>query len=71
MTEFRTLNNFANTTGKSLREKVDLAMHDSILDMRFNQNPEDLVDDEQFLHATYRAGIQVEKKRLLRELGIR
>ena len=66
MTEFRALNNFAKATGESLREKVDLAMTDAILDMRFNQNAEEPVDDEQFLHATYRAGIQVEKKKALR-----
>jgi len=57
MTEFRALNNFAKAAGESLREKIDLAMPDSILEMRFNQNPEDLEDDEQFLQATYRAGI--------------
>jgi len=66
MTEFRALNNFARATGEGLKEKIDLAMPDSILDMRFNQNPEDLVEDEQFLHATYRAGIQVEKKKALK-----
>ena len=66
MTEFRALNNFARATGESLREKVDVAMMDAILDMRFNQNPEEPVDDEQFLHATYRAGIQVEKKKALK-----
>jgi len=69
MTEFRALNNFARATGEGLKEKIDLAMQDRILDMRFNQNPEDLVEDEQFLHATYRAGIQVEKKKALR--GVR
>jgi len=42
-------------------------MPDSILDIRFNQNPEDLMEDEQFLQATYRAGIQVEKKKALKE----
>jgi len=66
MTEFRTLNNFARATGEDLKEKVDLAMPDSILEMRFNQNPEDLMEDEQFLHATYRAGIQLEKKKALK-----
>jgi len=66
MTEFRTLNNIARATGEGLKEKIDLAMPDSILDMRFNQNPKDLVEDEQFLHATYRAGIQVEKKKALK-----
>jgi len=34
--------------------------------MRFNQNLEDLVEDEQFLQATYRAGIQVKKKKALK-----
>jgi len=66
MTEFQALNNFARATGEGLKEKIDLAMPDSILDMRFNQNPEDLVEDEQFLQATYRAGIQVEKKKALK-----
>ena len=66
MTEFKALNCFAQAMGEGLREKVDLAMNDAILDMRFNQNPEDLVDDDQFLHATYRAGIQVEKKKALK-----
>jgi len=66
MTEFRTLNNFTRAMGEGLKEKVDLAMPDSILDMRFNQNLEDLVEDEQFLQATYRAGIQVEKKKALK-----
>jgi len=67
MTEFQAVNNFARATGESLSEKIDLAMPNSILDMRFNQNPEDPVDDEPFLHATYRAGIQVEKKKALRQ----
>ena len=40
MTDFRALNNFARAAGESLREKVDMAMPDSILDMRFNQNSE-------------------------------
>jgi len=66
MTEFRALNNFARATGEGSKEKIDLAMPDSIVDMRFNQNPEDLVEDEQFLQATYRAGIQVEKKKALK-----
>jgi hypothetical protein len=43
-----------------------MAMPDSILDMRFNQNEEDFVDDEHFLRATYRAGLQVEKKKALK-----
>ena len=65
MTEFQALNNFARATGEGLREKVDMAMPDSILDMRFNQNEVEPIDDEGFLQATYRAGIQVEKKKAL------
>ena len=42
-------------------------MPDNILDMRFNQNPEDPLDDEEFLQATYWAGIQVEKKKALKQ----
>ena len=67
MTEFQALNNFARATGEGLREKVDMAMPDSILDMRFNQNEEDPIDDEGFLQATYRAGVQVEKKKALKQ----
>jgi len=67
MTEFQALNNFAQATGEGLREKVDMAMPDSILDMKFNQNEEDPVDDEGFLQATYRAGVQVEKKKALKQ----
>jgi len=66
MTEFQALNNFARATGEGLREKVDMAMPESILDMRFNQNEEDPIDDGDFLQATYRAGVQVEKKKALR-----
>ena len=66
MTEFRALNNYARINGESLREKVDVAMTDAILDMRFSKNEDDLLDDEEFLHATYRAGIQVEKRKALK-----
>jgi len=62
LTKFRALNNFAKVTGEGLREKIDLVMPDSILDMRFNQNPDKPTDNEAFMSATYRAGIQVEKK---------
>jgi len=62
-TEFRALNNFARATGKALREKIDLAMPDAVLDMRFAHYLLDFVDDEGFLQATYQAGLQVEKKK--------
>jgi len=32
---------------------MDLAITDNILSMWFNQNPDDFIDDEPFLHATY------------------
>jgi len=41
-------------------------MPDSLLDMRFNQNPEDLADDEHFLQAIQCAGLHVEKKKALK-----
>ena len=66
LTEFRALNNFAKATGEDLREKIDLAILDSILDMRFNQNPDEPMDDEGLMSATYCAGIQVEKKKALK-----
>jgi len=67
MTEFQALNNFAQATGEGLREKIYLAIPDSILDMRFNQNEEDPIDDEGFLQATYQVGVQVEKKKALKQ----
>jgi len=54
LTEFRALNNFAKATGEGLREKIDLVMPDNILDMRFNQNPDESTDDEGFMSTTYR-----------------
>jgi len=65
--EFCAFNNFAWATGEGLHEKIDLAMPDSILDMQFNQNPDDFEDDALFLQATYRAGLQVEKKKALKQ----
>jgi len=67
LTEFRALNNFARAMGEALREKVDLAMPDAVLDMRFAHYLEDFADDEGFLQATHQAGLQVEKKKALRQ----
>jgi len=67
MMEFQALNIFAKATGEGLRKKIDLAMPDAILHMRFNQNPREPVDDEEFLQATYRVGVQVEKKKALKQ----
>jgi len=66
LTEFRALNNFAHATGEALREKVDLAMPDAVLDIRFAHYLEDFADDEGFLQATHQAGLQVEKKKALK-----
>ena len=47
-------------------EKIDQAIPNNILDMRFNQNPHEFVDDEHFLWATYRVGLYVEKLKALK-----
>jgi len=65
--EFRALNNFARVTGEALREKVDLAMPDAVLDMWFTHYLEDFADDEGFLQATHQAGLQAEKKKALKQ----
>jgi len=67
LTEFWALNNYARATGEGLQEKIDLAMPDSILDMSFAHYLREFTDDEGFLQATYQAGIQVEKKKALKQ----
>jgi len=59
-TEFRALNVYAQATSEGLREKIDQAIPDSILDMRFAHYMEEFIDDEHFLMATYNAGLHVE-----------
>ena len=66
MTEFRALNLYARATGESLQEMVNLAMPESVMDMRFTHYLEDFADDKGFLQATYQAALQVEKKKALR-----
>ena len=68
LTEFRALNIYAQATGQALREKIDLAMPDAVLDMRFTHYLEDFAGDEGFLQATHQAGLQVEKKRALKQV---
>jgi len=68
LTEFRALNNFARATGEALHEKVDLVMPDAVLDMWFANYLEDFADDEGYLQATYQAGVQVEKKKALKQV---
>jgi len=53
--------------GEGLQEKVNIAMPDSVLDMRFAHYLEDFADDEGFLQATYQVALQVEKKKALRQ----
>jgi len=67
MTEFRALNNLARATGESLQEKIDLAMPEAVIDMRFAQYLGEFADDEGFLHATYQAALQVERKKALKQ----
>jgi len=65
-TEFRALNVYAQATGEGLREKIDQAMPDNILDMRFAHYMEEFIDDEHFLTASYNAGLHVERRKALR-----
>jgi len=67
MTEFRALNNYARAAGEGLHEKIDLAMTDAVLDIRFAHYMGEFADDEGFLEATYQAALQVEKKRALKQ----
>jgi len=67
MTEFRALNNHARTTGESLQEKIDLAMPEGVIDMRFAHYLGKFADDEGFLQATYQAALQVERKKALKQ----
>jgi len=66
MTEFQALNLDTCATGESLQEKVNLAMPESVMDMRFAHYLEDFADDKGLLQATYQAVLQVEKKKALR-----
>jgi len=67
MTEFRALNNLARASGESLQEKIDLAMPEAVIDMRFAHYLGEFADDEGFLHATYQAALQVERKKALKQ----
>jgi len=65
-TEFWALNVYTRATGEGLREKIDQAMPDNILDMCFAHYMEEFVDDEHFLTATYNAGLHVEQRKALK-----
>ena len=67
MTEFRALNNLSRATGESLQEKIDLAMPEAVIDMRFAHYLGEFADDEGFLQATYQAALQVERKKALKQ----
>jgi len=65
-TEFCALKVYARATGEGLREKIDQAIPDSILDMRCAHYMEEFIDDEHFLTATYNAGLHVERRKALK-----
>jgi len=65
-TEFRTVNVYAQATGEGLRQKIDQAIPDSILDMHFAHYMEEFIDDEHFLMATYNAGLHMEQRKALK-----
>jgi len=65
-TEFRALNVYTRATGEGLREKIDQAMPDNILDMRVTHYMEEFVDDEHFLTAMYNAGLHMEWRKALK-----
>jgi hypothetical protein len=61
LTAFKALNLQAGSNGEGLQDIIDEALPNSIIDVRFYQNPRDLRTDEDFLTATYEAGRHVEK----------
>jgi len=64
-TELRALNRYAQATGEGLQEKVNIAMTSEILRMRFAHYKGGFVDDNDFMEATYQAGLQVEEMKAL------
>jgi len=68
LTEFQALKIYARYIGESLQEKINLAMPQTIIDMRFAHHMGEFVDDEHFLTATYEAGVHVEQRKALEEL---
>lgn len=69
-TEFKALNRYARATGEGLQEKVNLAMTSKILRMRFAHYRGGFVDDEDFMEATYQAGLQVEEMKALEKARV-
>jgi len=67
MTEFRAFKNLARATGESLQEKIDLAMPEAVIDMRFAHYLGEFADDEGFLQATHQAALPVERKKALKQ----
>jgi len=65
-TEFHALNVYTQATSEGLREKIDQAMPDHILDMRFAHYMEEFIDDEHLLAATYNASLHVERRKALK-----
>jgi len=65
LNEFRALNNYTRATRDGLQEKIDLAVTTNILQMRFSHYLGDFAHDEGFLQATYQAGLQVKRMKVL------
>jgi len=57
--EFRALNIYARCVGESLQEKINLAMHQTIINMHLAHHMGEFMDDEHFLMATYKMNIYV------------
>ena len=68
LTEFRALNHYVRSTGEGLQEKVNLAMTSEILRMRFAHYRGNFADDDDFIEATYEAGLQVEEMKALEKI---
>jgi len=68
LTEFRSLNVYAQCTRESLQEKINRAMPHAIIDMRFAHHMGEFVDYEHILTTTYEAGVHVEQRKPLEEI---
>jgi len=68
LTEFWSLNVYAQCTRESLQEKTNLAMPRAIIDMQFAHHMGEFIDDEHFLTTTYKAEVHVEQCKPLEEI---
>jgi hypothetical protein len=66
LTAFKTLNRRARSSGEGLQDIINEPLPNSIIDVRFYQNPRPLRTDKDFLTATYQAGYHVEELQALK-----